>query len=93
MTLNALADVDEAFGAAEKPMHFCNYLRCYECEAHDNLLRWRSRDTLAIDDVGHFYWNPIAFISPQGMAYYFPSLARFALSEPTYQYGWYGNQL
>jgi hypothetical protein len=88
-----LAIVDEAFGALPKPDHFTNYRHCEECAEHDELLRTRDRDTLRIEDVGDICWQPISFSSAEGFAYYMPSLARLALAEPTYQYGWYGETL
>jgi hypothetical protein len=45
----------------------------------------------AVEQPEHFTdpgWDPIAFASPQGMAYYFPALARIALSQPLYGYEW-----
>jgi hypothetical protein len=48
---------------------------------------------LLISDVGNICWQPISFSSPEGIAYYLPSLARLALAEPTGEYGWYGDTL
>lgn len=88
-----LADIDAAFGNAPKPEHFMDHAHCPECEEHDELLRTRDRSSLKIDDVGNIGWQPISSCSPQGMAYYMPALARLALDEPTYNYGWYGDTL
>ena len=60
---------------------------------HDELLRTRNRDTLAIEDVGNICWQPISACSPEGMAYYMPALARLALAEPSYRFGRYGDTL
>jgi hypothetical protein len=88
-----LAAVDEAFGAANRPEHFTNFAHCCECAEHDDLLREKTRETITIKDVGNPGWDPLCFTSPDGIAYYFPALTRLALAEPTYDYGWYGNQL
>jgi hypothetical protein len=88
-----LATIDEVFGAINKPEHFTNYAHCCECAEHDELLRERTRETLKIEDVGNPGWDPLCFTSPDGIAYFFPTLARLALTEPTYNYGWYANQL
>lgn len=88
-----LADIDAAFLSVERPEHFTNYSHCQDCAEHDELLRSRDRETLKIEDVGNICWQPISFCLPEGIAYFFPSLARFALSEPTHEYGWYGDTL
>lgn len=88
-----LRTIDESFGTAGRPEHFTNYMHCDECADHDELLQERARETLKIEDVGNPGWDPLCFTSPEGLAYFFPALARLALAEPTYGYGWYGNQL
>ncbi|WP_266156908.1 hypothetical protein [Dyella silvatica] len=89
----AIAAIDLAFGSCPKPDHFTNYTHCQECAEHDELLRSRTRETLVIQDVGNPGWEPLCFSSPEGIAFYMPSLARLAFAEPTYGYGWYGDQL
>jgi hypothetical protein len=89
-----LSEIDTAFGTVERPEHFTNFTHCEECAEHDELLRTRDRDTLRIEDVGNPGWDPICFCSPNGIAYYFPALARLALAEQSLEtYDWYGNQL
>ena len=89
-----LAEIDTAFGAVERPEHFTNFAHCEECAEHDDLLRARDRYTLRIEDVGNPGWDPICFCSPNGIAYYFPTLARLALAEQgSNKYDWYANQL
>ena len=88
-----IARIDAAFGAVERPAHFTDFTHCCECAEHDELLRSRDRETLRIEDVGNPGWDPICFTSPQGIAYYFPSLARLALAPPFPTHGWYGDQL
>ncbi|MFE4108056.1 DUF6714 family protein [Almyronema epifaneia] len=83
----------QAFASCPRPAHFTNYQHCCECFEHDQLLRSRDLETLAIADVGSPAWDPICFITPQGFAYYFPALARLALSAPDADWGWYGEQL
>ena len=84
-----LAEIDDAFGGVEKPEHFHSDLSDPEYADHDALLRSRDRETLRIDDVGNVGYDPICSSLPHGIAYYFPTLARFALNEPTHEYGWY----
>ena len=89
----AIAAVDLAFGPLPKPEHFTNFDHCQECAEHDELLRSRTRETLTLQDVGNPGWDPMCFSSPEGLAFYLPSLARFAFDEPHYDYDWYGHQL
>ena len=88
-----ISEVDSAFAECPKPERFGNYEHCEECAEHDRLLRDRTRGTLRIEDVGNVGWDPISFSDPPGLAYYFPALARLAISSPTYEYGWYGDLL
>jgi hypothetical protein len=88
-----LAEIDAAFGDVPRPEHFTNYTHCCECAEHDELLRSRNRETLSIEDVGNPGWDPLCFCSAEGIAYYFPALARLALADPPYGFGWYGEQL
>src|SRR5262245_43226978 len=88
-----LTAIDAAFGAWPRPQHFTDYRHCCECAEHDELLRSRDRSTLLQADVGNAGWDPICFCSAEGIAYYFPALARFALAEPVPELDWYGWQL
>ncbi|MTW23069.1 hypothetical protein [Allochromatium palmeri] len=90
--LTLLLRIDAAFGTVPRPEHFTNYLHCEECAEHDGLLRARDRQTLSLADVGNPGWDPLCFITPEGLAYYFPTLARLALAEPDTLYGWYADQ-
>jgi hypothetical protein len=89
-----LAEIDAAFAGVERPEHFTDYTHCAECAEHDALLRARTRETLGIADVGNPGWDPLAFCSPAGIAYYFPALARLALAGPNpVDDSWYADQL
>ena len=85
--------VDVAFGPCPKPEVFCDPNHCEECAEHNALLTSKDRESLQLGDVGNPGWDPFCFSSPEGMSYYFPTLARFAVSPPTYGYGWYAEQL
>lgn len=71
--------IDSAFSDSVKPEHFTNFEHCSECREHDDTLRGRTRETITRDDLGNPGWSPLSFSSDQGIAYYFPALARFAL--------------
>ena len=88
-----LALVSRAFASVERPEHFTHYTHCCECAEHDETLRSRDVDTLTFDDLGNGSWDPMAFVSPQGFAYFLPTLARLALSDPHPTWGWLGPQL
>ena len=90
---DVLAQVDAAFGHVGKPSHFTNYQHCEECAEHDQTLREHDRDTLGLDQLGNPGWDPLCFCTPEGKAYYFPTLARLSLRPPRSQYDWYGEQL
>ena len=87
-----LALIDIEFVSVPRPEHFTNHSHCCECAEHDQLLCSRDRNTLRVEDVNNPGWDPLCFCSPEGFAYYFPSLVRFALAEIKSQSGWYGDQ-
>ncbi|WP_152386271.1 hypothetical protein [Azotobacter salinestris] len=49
--------------------------------------------SLELRHVGNPGWDPLCFSSAQGLAYYLPTLVRFALAPPSPEHGWYGDQL
>jgi hypothetical protein len=89
--------MDAAFGGVSKPEHFVNdYRHCEECTEHDDLLRAHDRESLQLKHVNNPCWDPICFCSPEGMAYYMPTLVRFALlplADEHVNFDWYGHQL
>ena len=85
--------IDQEFGSTARPEHFLNFNHCEECAEHDQLLCSRDRETLKIEDVGNVCWTPLSMCSPEGFAYFMPSLARLALEEPSYEYGWFPDVL
>ena len=72
--------VENAFAVGLRPAHFTNYWHCSECKDHDDTLCSKSADTLTLAEVGNLGWDPICFITPEGMQYYFPALVRLALT-------------
>ena len=88
-----LASIDNAFGTIQRPEHFTNFAHCDECAEHDARLQARDCETLRIEDVNAPGNDPLSFCSPQGIAYFFPALARFALAEPSTDNDWYADQL
>ncbi len=85
-----LAMFETEFRAVPRPAHFTDYTHCDECREHDELLRARDRSTLAIEDVGSQAWNPITMATPEGFAYFLPTLARLALEDVPAGHDWYG---
>ncbi|MDQ8021849.1 MAG: hypothetical protein REI94_08425, partial [Moraxellaceae bacterium] len=89
-----LRSVDAAFADVARPEHFTNFTHCDECREHDNTLRARTRDTLQRQDLGTAGWDPISFCSAEGIGYFFPTLARFALLPAVWRdRDWYADQL
>jgi hypothetical protein len=85
--------VQTAFARCERPEHFTDYKHCCECSEHDELLRSRDNNTLQSEDVGNAGWDPLCFVQPSGFGYFFPALARLALTEPNPARDWYLPQL
>lgn len=73
--------IEAAFSRMPRPEHFTDYKHCEECKEHDKLLRSRNRDTIQASDVDNPGWNPLNFLTPEGFLYYFPALAKLALSK------------
>ena len=91
---SVLEQIDQAFTAVDKPDHFTDFTHCDECKEHDDTLRARSRETLRRQDLGNCGWDPMTFSSAEGIGYFFPALARFALLPDVWRdHGWYGEQL
>ncbi|EJE53465.1 hypothetical protein PMI14_01839 [Acidovorax sp. CF316] len=89
-----LAQVEAAFAGVAKPDHFTDRTHCDECREHDDTLRARTRGTLRRQDLGNAGWDPITFSSADGIGYFFPALARFALLPDVWpQHSWYADQL
>lgn len=88
-----LRRIELAFDGVSKPWHFTDYRHCPECKEHDDTLRARTRDTLQHKDLGHSGWDPMNFCSAEGIGYFFPALARYALLPAVWDDDWYGVQL
>lgn len=87
-----LAEIAIRFGNVTRPRHFTVEDGDFECMDHDQLLHARTPETLTIEDVGNIGYDPLNECLPQGMAYFFPALARLALFD-TRQFDWYPFQL
>lgn len=90
---SVLEEIDAVFGPVIRPKKFTVEDGDPECMDHDALLKSRTRETLSIDDVGNAGYDPLCECLPEGIAYFFPTLARFALSNPVNSFSWYGGQL
>lgn len=73
------AMLDQAFGDVDRPAVFCDPLHCDECADHNATLMARTTINIRREDLGVQGWEPISFTDPQGKAYLFPALARYAL--------------
>lgn len=86
--------IEKEFNGIEKPAHFTDYTHSDECYEHDQTLINSSRHTEKRKDFGNSGWDPITFSSGEGVLYYFPVLARFALLPDVYRDNdWYGDQI
>jgi hypothetical protein len=83
MTDNEICQlVNQAFAGLPRPEHFTDFEHCSECKEHDDLLRSRTLDTLAIDDVSNPCWQPVCFLNPEGWLYFFPAFVRLTFANP-----------
>lgn len=69
-----------AFSAFPKPAHSTDFNCCPECAEYDVLLRGVEREYLSIEQIGTVCWGPIAFLTPDAMAYFLPRLMELALA-------------
>lgn len=89
-----LQRIEQTFKDVHKPAHFTDYNHCEECKEHDETLRAQTRDTLQRNDLGNDGWDPFNFSSAEGIGYFFPALARFALLPAVWRdHDWYGSRL
>lgn len=89
-----LARVTQAFARVERPDPFVRDPdHCLECAEHEATLQAAARTHLSREALGGSGWDPMCFCGEQGMAYFFPTLARFALLPDVLAREWYGDQL
>ena len=80
MNIKKLKDhIKEAFGYAPRPEHFTNYKHCGECAEHDKTLRTFDKDTIGLEQLGKPSWDPMCFVTPDALVYYFPAMARLVI--------------
>jgi len=84
--------VQHAFAAEPRPEHFTDHRHCCECAEHDALLASRDLESLRLEDVNNAGWDPICFVTAEGLRYYLPALVRLALKSAT-SADWYLPQL
>jgi hypothetical protein len=89
---SVLSEIGAVFAAATRPARFTPLVADPEFEDHEALLQSRDRQSLSRDDV-RIGWDPMNSCSAEGIAYYFPCLAAFALQSPRDPWQWYGPQL
>lgn len=89
-----LARIGSAFAGIAKPAAFTDRSHCDECAEHDDTLRAHTVQSVRRADLGSSGWDPITFSSADGIGYYFPALARFALLPDVWgAHDWYAVQL
>ena len=87
-----LTEIEAAFGDTAKPVRFHPDDGDPECCEHEELLQSRTRETISRHDV-RSSWDPLTGACPQGFAYYFPALARLAITPVGDAYDWYAEQM
>ena len=74
---------------APKPVHFTNHAHCGECAEHDETLRAYDVNAIGVEQLGNPGWDPLCFVSVEGLLYYLPALIRLTLAtmdEPQERY-------
>lgn len=89
---SVLADINAAFAATARPQRFVFLVADFEDEDHEAMLQSHHRQTLTREDVPPG-WDPMHSCTAEGIAYFFPCLASFALQSPSDPLDWYGQQL
>lgn len=69
----------EVFRCFPKPDHSTRYQHCGECMYYDELLRPVSNRDLSVEQIGVAGWGPVAFLTPDAMAYFLPRLMELAV--------------
>jgi len=69
----------KALFATPRPEHFTNYQHCDECFEHDQTLLNSTIDDIGMEELGNPGWDPMCFVEPEGLIYYFPALVRLCL--------------
>jgi hypothetical protein len=63
----------------EKPAHFVDYNHCCECAEHDQTLLAADVDSIGLEQLGNPGWDPLCFVSVEGLMYYLPAMIRLTL--------------
>jgi hypothetical protein len=69
----------KALFAIPRPEHFTDYRHCEECFEHDQTLLNATLDGIGREELGNPGWDPLCFVGPEGLIYYFPALVRLCL--------------
>lgn len=88
-----LSWLQSQFGEQPRPTHFTDFAHCAECAEHDERLQACEPANLGLEDIGYAAFDPFCVAVPASFTYFFPALARLALSPPSAEHGWYGAQL
>lgn len=87
-----LSEVANAFGDVPRPARFLPDVGDYEFDDHDELLQSRTVETISSSDL-RWSWDPLASCCAQGVAYFFPAMAKIALEATDDPWDWYGEQM
>ncbi len=65
--------------SVETPEHFVDYSHCCECAEHDQTLRAFDVDSIGLEQLGNPGWDPLCFVSVEGLMYYLPAMIRLTV--------------
>ena len=73
----------------QRPDHFVDYRHCCECAEHDQTLLAFDVDSIGLEQLGNPGWDPLCFVSVEGLMYYLPAMIRLTvdtMDHPDRQY-------
>ena len=75
-----LAEIAGRFARYARPEQFTNAEHCCECAEHNRTLSAHTPESITAEALGHPGWDPICFATQSAYLYFFPGLARLALT-------------
>ena len=87
-----MAEVVGAFGGVSRPARFLPDVGDYEFDEHDELLQSKTIETISRTDL-RSSWDPLTNCCAQGVAYFFPAMARICLEPTNDPWGWYAEEM
>lgn len=85
-------EIAQAFGRVERPLRFQPDVGDREFDDYEDLLQSSTVESITRHDL-RYGWDPLTSCCGQGVAHFFPAMARIALDPPDEPWEWYGEQM